>query len=224
MFHKIERYLIKRMVKRYKLGFSQFGEEKIVKKILSKIGVKKIYYLDIGTNDPLFNNNTFLFYSHGHKGVCIEANPNLALKIKKERPRDICLNVGASARNDNSREKFYISESTVLSSFSKVNASAASNISKTIEVPILGINKILSEVCERIPDFVSLDIEGMEILLLRGLDFKKYRPPIFCIETLDIKGNKSKEIIDFMKNNNYLILADTYVNTIFVDKSRWESK
>jgi hypothetical protein len=49
---------------------------------------------------------------------------------------------------------------------------------------------------------------------------------VFCAETLKYdessRAPKIKEIIDLMIDNDYFIYADTYINTIFVDKKIWK--
>ena len=51
---------------------------------------------------------------------------------------------------------------------------------------------------------------------------------IFCIETLTFFQDKTEEklgyIIDYMNENGDMTYADTYINTIFVDKSAWRNR
>ena len=80
----------------------------------------------------------------------------------------------------------------------------------------------------RTPDLVSLDVEGLELDILRSIDFSENRPHVFCIETLsyaggDGSGVKNPEIHDLMFENGYMLYADTYINSIFVAKSSWRN-
>lgn len=72
-------------------------------------------------------------------------------------------------------------------------------------------------------DLVSLDIEGLEDVVLKKWNFLKFRPKVMCLETLKVDGKgkevKNSSLIRHINSNNYLIYADTYVNTIFVDKA-----
>lgn len=72
---------------------------------------------------------------------------------------------------------------------------------------------------------MSLDTEGYVFKILKSLDFKNFRPEVFCVETLTYTENKTEkketEIIDFMIEKGYFVYADTYINTIFVDKNKW---
>jgi hypothetical protein len=70
-----------------------------------------------------------------------------------------------------------------------------------------------------------LDIEGLDYDILNDWDFEKYRPEIFCIETITYTENNTEnkidKIIDLMKLKGYRVYADTYINTIFVSENAW---
>ncbi len=70
-------------------------------------------------------------------------------------------------------------------------------------------------------NFISIYAEGLDFEIINSLDFNKYRPALFCIETVNFSNNakseKRKDILNIMNVNNNEIFADTYVNTIFVD-------
>lgn len=91
--------MIKKILNKYfgiyiKFSFSQAGEDLIIKFIIDSLKIKEFTYLDIGANHPYNMNNTYLLYSLGFSGVCIEPNPLYFKQIKSQRKRDICLNVG----------------------------------------------------------------------------------------------------------------------------------
>jgi hypothetical protein len=95
---------------------------------------------------------------------------------------------------------------------------------REISIKMTSVDKIITEACEKEPNFISIDVEGMEEEIIRSFDFSKHSPEVFCIETLELNGKKRTDIIDFMATKNYLAIADTYVNTIFVNKERWENR
>ena len=119
----------------------------------------------------------------------------------------------------------------VLSTFSKEEAKSIVSqgtykIDKVVSVPLVNINTIIKNNFTRTPDFISIDIEGMDYSILKSFDFSRHRPAVFCAETLKYdehgRAPKIKEIIDLMIDNDYFIFADTYINTIFLDKKIWK--
>jgi hypothetical protein len=56
--------------------YSQFGEDKIIEKILGKIGIKNRYCLEIGAGDGRQLSNTLVYRELGWSALLIEMNPN----------------------------------------------------------------------------------------------------------------------------------------------------
>jgi FkbM family methyltransferase len=214
------------------ISYSQCGEDLIVDFIFTQLNIKNFKYLDLGTHHPIYINNTFLFYKKGLTGVCVEPDLSLYRKIKGKRKNDVCLNIGVGIKNEIT--DFFILSSKSLSTFSKEDAIRISlnkthNIEKIIQVELKTISTILSEnFINTYPNFVSIDIEGLDYLILQTFDFTKYRPEVFCIETLTYTENASEEkiseITKFMEKKGYFVYADTYINTIYVEKKSWEKR
>jgi len=89
---------------------------------------------------------------------------------------------------------------------------------------MIGINDLVATHCERTPNLVSLDVEGLDLEILRAWDFTACQPDIFCLETLSYSDKdpvKLYKIIEYMTASNYTVVADTYVNTILVRTEAW---
>ncbi len=73
-----------------------------------------------------------------------------------------------------------------------------------------------------------MDIEGFELQILKTLDFKRFRPLVLCIETLTYTENRSEtkltDVIDFVAEQGYLLYADIFINSIFVDRHTWKNR
>ncbi len=76
------------------------------------------------------------------------------------------------------------------------------------------------------PDFLSLDAEGIDEIVLQSIDYKDNFPKVICVETISFstvgRGKKNKKIISFLEEKGYLLYADTNINSIFVKKDLWE--
>jgi FkbM family methyltransferase len=208
--------------------YSQAGEDVIIDFLLQGIGLHKLSYLDLGTNVPDWGNNTYLFYKRGGKGVLVEADETIIPLIKKIRPNDKILNIGVGLGNQKEAD-FYIFENNGLNTFSREEAECReregkSKIKKITKVPLKPINEIIAENFDGIPDFLSIDIEGLDLPVLKTLDFNKYPISIICAETCTFSENhikpKDNLIANFLLSKDYFIYADTYINTIFVN-NKW---
>jgi FkbM family methyltransferase len=214
-------------------SFSQCGEDLVVEyALVNYLKIKNPAYLDIGAHHPVFLSNTYLFYTKGCSGVCVEPDPDLFCALKEKRKRDICLNacVGPEAKD---RVDFYLMTSRSLNTMSKQEAVryqgyGTQKIEQVVQLPMLSVNDICRTYFHPCPHYVSLDVEGAEMDILSGFDFSLFRPEIMCIETLtyteDRTERKINEIIELMKSNGYFVYADTYINTIFIDTLAWKRR
>ncbi len=225
--------LFKRALKRSRTtSWSQCGEDLVISYLLSILNVSRPSYLDIGAHHPTYLSNTYLFYKRGCRGVCVEPDPKLFRKLQRGRKGDICINAGAGADNKSIIDlDFYVMSSRTLNTFSREEAAryqkdGKEKIEKIIKIPILPVNGILSRYFNGKDYFISLDVEGLEVSILKSIDFSLFRPSVLCIETLtyatDGTERKIHEIEQIMRANGYITYADTYINTIFVESSAWE--
>lgn len=230
LFRKIGRKLLPKA----QYGYSQFGEDLIISHFFGQIGVQRPTYLDIGANEPKYISNTYFFYLRKSSGVLVEPNPYLAKKLKAERPRDTVINKGIGF-DDSTEADFYLfpDYANGLSTFSEKEARhwevtgmkglGKIPVEKVIRLPLVNVNVILEEHFKKAaPNLVSLDVEGLDLEILKNWDFKKFKPEVICVETLayDEKQETYKltDISEFMVTQNYEIYADTRVNTIYVRK------
>lgn len=203
-------------------SFAQVGEDSILYYLFQSVGVNNISYLDIGTNHPIYGNNTYAFYLYGSRGVCVEPDPFLYKQIVARRKNDICLNVGIGL-TEQVEADFYVFPNSGWNTFSQeeatLRASSGMPYSKVLKVPLKNINDIIAANFSATPDVISIDVEGLDFDILKSLDFSKHAPKVLVIETLRFgathKATKYTDIINFVCDQGYFVYADTYVNTIF---------
>ncbi len=209
------------------ITFSQFGEDIIMLKMLERYNVTDITYLDIGANYPVLANNTYNFYLRGYTGVLVEPNESLYNQLKKVRPADTSLNVGISDGNANEADFYMFPDSdNSMNTFSKQDALNSERegfkIEKVVKVPLKDINELISEQFKKPITVVSLDVEGFDEIILRKLDFNKYRPLLICVETAIYNQSREFErrtgVMELMASKGYFVYADTHVNTIFCNR------
>ena len=213
-------------------SYSQAGEDVVLKYLFDSVRLNKISYLELGTNTPDRQNNTYLFYERGSRGVCVEADETLFEEIKRVRPEDKALSVGVNIGNQTEAD-FYVFDLPALNTFSKEEAELRESqgtfkIVRVSKVRMMTVEQIIKENFATYPDFLSIDIEGLDLDVLKTLDFARYPIPVICAETCVYSENhikpKNPEIAEFMISNGYFIYADTYINTIFVNKEWFYSR
>lgn len=210
-------------IRNHSISYSQCGEDLIVDFIRKNIlNLEGFTYLDIGANEPFYINNTALFYKLGYKGVLVEPDIKIFKKLKRRCPRDKSLKLGVAEHDGDAL--IYIMEPSTLNTCSVEEAKSYEKLGykiiKKIKIRTKNVNSIIRENFQTYPNFLSIDIEGLDYEVITSLDLDKYKIDIICIETLTYtessKAEKNKKIIEYMKSKNYKVYADTYINTIFI--------
>jgi FkbM family methyltransferase len=211
-----------------KMSFSQCGEDRIIRYIFDLRGVAKPSYLDIGANQPFYISNTASLYRDGSTGIVVDANPRLIESFRSARPRDIALNVGVA---DVAGElDFYVMEDDTLSTFSKEECDLLVSHGKPLRnverIPVTTIKAILdAHHGGRFPDLLSLDVEGLDLAILRTIDFAHDCPKVICVEAAAYSptgaGARNSELIDFLASHDYYEYANTNLNAIMVRRDFW---
>lgn len=215
-----------------KISFSQCGEDLIVKFIFDCLGINNPTYIDIGAHHPHYISNTALFYKNGSRGINIEPDPTLFKEFLKYRVEDKNLNIGIS--DSNSELDFYIISSPTLNTFSKDEAEKYAQegnfkIKSVEKIKVKTLKNVLDDCSNGVfPQFLTIDAEGVDELIIKEIDFENNYPIVICIETISFStsgnGVKNIKLIEYIENKGYLIYADTYINTIFVRNESWLKK
>ena len=217
-------------------SFSQSGEDTIVDYILERLQIlpSEVTYLDLGANHASYLSNTYSFYRRNAHGVLVEANPELIPELEQQRERDIILNRCVS-KTSGEKITFHILSGDGLSTCSTESVDEITienpdiHLVRTVEVETITVNDILESYFDSSPTFINLDIEGMEMEILRNIDFEACRPLIIIVETIPYRvklssEEKNTEIVSFMRLKDYSEYAFTGINSIFVDKRRLQNQ
>ena len=212
----------------HKNSYAQCGEDIIVNYVFSLRGIEYPSYIDIGANHPLYLSNTAFFYEKGCRGINIEANPKLATNFLTYRPSDTNLNIGIN--DEDGEMDFYIMEDDTLSTFSKEECdymqSNGKRLLETKKISLTTVDNILNKHCNDVfPDFLSIDVEGMDFQILQSIDFNHSSPKIICVEAAEYSpigaGARRSELIDFLIGKDYYEYANTNLNAIMVKRDFW---
>jgi FkbM family methyltransferase len=213
-----------------KISFSQSGEDLIVKYIFDYIGIQKPSYIDIGAHHPYHISNTALFYQNGSRGINIEPDPTLFAEFLIHRKGDKNLNIGVS--DSNSELDFYIMSAPTLNTFSKEEAEKYIHegnytIERVDKINVRTLVNVLNDFSNGVfPQFLSIDAEGVDEIIIKEIDFDKNFPIVICVETISFStsgnGVKNTDLIEYIVSKGYMLYADTNINTIFVKEIFWK--
>lgn len=180
-------------------------------------GYKNGYFIDIGANDGLTINNTLYFEKyHNWVGINIEPLDEAYNKLIINRPNSINLNL-AIDNTDGETEFIYNTGYTEMISglkktydprhferlVNELNQKGGTSHIKIIKTKT--IKSILEENQIKHINYLSIDVEGGEQNVLDSIDFENCFIDVISFE--DNFSDITKNIIKFMKNNNYILIG-----------------
>lgn len=200
------------------ISYSQEGEDLVLSRLFPNR--TKGFYVDIGAHHPYRFSNTYFFYKMGWTGINIDPIPGIKKLFDAERPGDINLEMAVS--DENSILNYYNFKEKALNTFSESLAKQyqAGNweLESVIPIETFTVAEILDRHCPpgKKIDFMSIDVENLEMKVLGSNNWERYSPEVLVIEILDCPAENvmNTEVFRFLSGKGYLFFAKTF-NTCF---------
>jgi len=154
------------------------------------------YFIESGANDGLNQSNTYwLERFRGWRGLLVEGVPELAAAARKNRPKATVVHAALVA--DPSVKEVTMKTANLMSIVKGARGSDGSDDAhvksgaavqpgvavREVRVPARTLGSILDEVGAPAVDLFSLDVEGYELEVLKGLDLSRQGPRFLLVET-----------------------------------------
>ena len=183
-------------------------------------------FLDVGAYEPINISNSYHFERNGWNVICFEANTDLIPGLKEKRK-----NVYNYAISNESKEYIEfnvvdgcwgggsltagVSAIDLDPEYVKTFGYGIKNIRK-IKVPQRSLNDCLPEILNNSTniDIMSIDVEGGELNVLKGLDLNKYTVKVFVIENVF----SNKNIGEYLSSFNYILDKRIDYNEYYIKK------
>ncbi len=208
----------------YRKYYSQHGEDYLLWNFFKY--KKNGFFVEVGAFDGIHLSNTYSFELSGWKGICIEPS-EFFKSCEKNRRNSICLNVACVGDESIEEMSFFQEELGLLSSLNMDNEKIADIESRygsrklkfdgvrEYKVKCMTLDRILSENSVDSIDFLSVDVEGSEVEVLKGIDLGKYAPSVIVVEAND--EQHKQELIEYLTvENRYIFARQVDVNLMFV--------
>jgi FkbM family methyltransferase len=145
------------------------------------------FYIDIGSGHPVYDNVSFAFYLKGWSGITVEPNPWLSRLSRAVRPRD--RHVEALVGSACGEATFYLVRefhglSTMIEDHARAALTQFGKGADPITVPMTTLAALCAGRAPASFDFLKIDVEGAEADVLKGGDWRQFRPKLVVAEAL----------------------------------------
>ncbi|AGC77399.1 FkbM family methyltransferase [Nonlabens dokdonensis] len=204
------------------ISYSQHADDYISWQFLNKKSEGIV--VEVGAFDGQHLSNSKSLEDLGWKAINVEPNPVIFEYLKRNRPESINLNMAVVGDDAIKEIDFYAEELGVLSGCivdeddlkkRYKNRGIEYQEPQKIKVPAKTLNQILEDHEIEEVDVMSIDVEGFELEVLKGLDLNKAK-----INLLIIEANNEiikKQIIDFFQPfKEFTYAGNNYQNLFFI--------
>lgn len=191
--------------------YSQYREDRLLERIFRNRNEGQC--VEVGAHDGITGSNTFLFERKGWKCVLVEPVAEMCERIRQVRTGAV---FNCAASSSTGEGAFYIADAIEswsalhLTESRKEHFTAGITALREIKVMKRKLDDILDEAGVSEVDFISIDVEGHELEVLKGFSTERFRPRIVIIEdNVEVTGSSVSE---HMEGKGYIKFFRTGVN------------
>jgi FkbM family methyltransferase len=203
-------------------AYAQDGEDLILDRLLR--GQVVGTFVDIGAHHPIRFSNTYLFYRRGWRGINVDAQPGSMRPFRQIRSEDTNIEVGVGSTPGSF--PYFRFDEPALNTFDPIEAKLKDakpyHLLEVVNVPVCRLDDILGESLPKgsAIDFLSVDVEGRDLDVLKSNDWGRFRPRFVLAETLrtDLLTLDKCPTVAFLGEVDYTPVCKAY-NTTFFERS-----
>lgn len=195
---------------------AQHGEDAWLERYFK--GKKQGHFVDVGAYDGLVLSNSYYFEHLGWTGVLVEAHPEKAAACRTNRPRSRVFECAAVGSADVTRVELLdvpggeVYSTVVPSDFNLQRLRDYGLGSRTLVVAARTLDSMLEESALPSVDFVSIDVEGAELEVLKGFDIARWKPRLVLIES---PTPRLASIREYFVSHGYAYLRSIDINDVY---------
>jgi FkbM family methyltransferase len=191
---------------------SVFPPEDEIRLLREFFGSQPGTFVDVGANDPVVGSQTYALERAGWEGVLVEPLPHLAERLRAERSAQVFQFACGPSSQQGEHASFYVAGP--YSSLRREAMLPEAEVESVIDVEIRALDSIIEAACLTHVDFLSIDVEGFELDVLRGFAIPRWRPRLILIED-HVTGLRKHR---YLATQGYKLVRRTGVNAWYVPR------
>jgi FkbM family methyltransferase len=161
-------------------SYSQWGEDKLVWEYFQRR--TKGFFIEVGANEPEGNSQTLFLEQRGWEGILVEPQAECCERLRQARPRSQVFQVACGAPAQRGKALFRFAAQSDRSTLASQAPAEEVTFTHSAEVEVVTLDDLLARAGNPQPDFLSIDVEGAELDVLKGFDLARHRPGLILVE------------------------------------------
>lgn len=184
-------------------------------KLVELMNFKNGVFFEVGAFDGITQSNTKRFEEyHGWTGILVEPSEVLFEKLQLNRPNSICYKCALGSFEEDNTYGWGDFDGLIMSSVNGVRLNRPAQNA----VLFRSLQSILDEVGIYEINFFSLDVEGYELHILKGIDFTR---TTFDYLLIEIYTHEYEELMSFLFEKGYDCVGN-FSNYNHVSNPHWD--
>ena len=193
-------------------SYSQSGEDLLLWKYFG--ARPEGFFVEVGANHPTKCSQTWLFEQRGWKGILVEPIARNCELLRQQRPGSRVFQCALGAPEQRGRAQLNVAAGN--DGLSGLHLNDGVVLDRMEEVEMRTLDEILAEAGNPQIDFLSIDVEGLELQVLRGFDLARHRPAVLLVEDHLLRLDVHRHLA----RHGYRVVKRTGENNRYVPKQQ----
>jgi len=201
----------------------QFAQPHFLDMVVFKGKVKNGFFVEAGADDFESDSNTVYFeLKHNWSGILVEPNPTIypvgLLKRRKAWGAGTCLGLTGRASIEHFAQKAVEHGMAGL---------VPEETEESFRVQCFPLYSLILATGNRTVNYLSLDIEGAELQVLKSIPWDKVDIEVLTVESNhmgEVFPGSQDELREYMKEQGYVLAYTVVIDDVFIRKDLYEGK
>jgi len=203
--------------------WGQYGQPAYIDEVFFKGQVKDGFFIEAGADDFETDSNTLLFeLQHNWTGILVEPNPTIFPKgFSKQRKvwgSSTCLAI---------QPRPHVSPFSQKVTMGGMAGLVSEADEQSYDMQCFPLYSLILATGNRTVNYLSLDIEGAEFLVLKTIPWDKVDIEVISLETNhvgEVFPGSQREVREYLEERGYVMAATVEIDDIFVRRDLYEGK
>ena len=171
-------------------------------------------FVEVGANEPKSTSMTWHLEECGWTGLLVEPIPELCEALRRERPKSTVLEIACGAPGSPEYTSFLVTPDLAQSRLGLSAVPSDLTVDRVEQVRVRTLDDVLDEAKLPSLDFLSIDVEGLQLEVLKGITLSRQCPRLLLVEDhlVDLKTHR------YLVQQGYQLVKRTGLNNWYIPK------